>query len=54
MKTAPWNDSSVRWVCEAHPKKEFEHRLWFGFGPVCAGPGEPEDTPENRAKGYIQ
>lgn len=29
------------WICEAHPLQPFEHRLFLGFGPVCAGPGEP-------------
>lgn len=54
VQLAPWNDPNIRWVCEAHPTKDFEHRLCFSFGAICAGPGMPEDTPENRARGYIQ
>lgn len=52
MNKAPWNDSSVRWVCEAHPRKDMSHRVWFFW--ECGGAGMPEDTPENRTKGYIQ
>lgn len=32
---APWNDPTVRWVCEQHPDKDFPH-------DDCAGPGMPE------------
>ncbi len=45
-RVAPWNDPSVKWICEQHPEKEFPH-------DDCAGPGMVEDTPENRRKGYI-
>lgn len=52
-KLGPWHNSSVRWVCEEHPAKDHEHRLWFGFGPECGGAGEPEHTEENIRKGYV-
>ncbi len=32
---APWNNPQVRWVCEAHPDKDFPH-------DDCPGPGMPE------------
>lgn len=50
-KLAPWNDPTVKWVCEEHPRHEQGHKLFFGL--YCDGAGMPEDTPENRAKGYI-
>lgn len=56
LKLGPWNDSSVRWVCEEHPEYEQSHivfnwrRLRF---EECGGAGMPEDTEENRKKGYI-
>lgn len=54
MKKSPWNDKEVRWVCEQHPHKDFEHKIgWWPFRRWCAGPGMPEDTQENRDKGYI-
>lgn len=49
MRIAPWNDPELRWVCEAHPTKDFEHRLFFGLGRECAGPGMPEP---HDAKGH--
>lgn len=56
-KLAPWNDPEVRWVCEQHPNKDFEHRVWswrkFRFVD-CPGPGMPELTKENIKKGYIE
>jgi len=56
LKMGPWNDSTVRWVCEAHPTKDFEHRI-FNWKKLrfeeCGGPGMVEDTPENRKKGYL-
>lgn len=56
-KLAPWNDPKVKWVCEAHPDKEFEHIIWnwrrFRF-IECPGPGMVEDTEENRRKGYFE
>ncbi len=52
-KIAPWNDPSVRWVCEEHPTKEQEHRLFPFFWRRCGGAGMPEPTEENRRKGYI-
>lgn len=42
-KISPWNDPTIRWVCEEHPTKDFEHRLLFGFGPECGGAGMPEN-----------
>ena len=54
MKLGPWNDSSVRWVCEEHPTKDQGHHLWFGFGKECGGAGMPELTQENLDKGYIE
>lgn len=53
MKKAPWNDKELKWVCENHPTKEQEHRLFPFFWLRCGGAGMPEDTLENRAKGYI-
>lgn len=56
MKLAPWNDKELRWVCEDHPTKDFEHKIfnWKKFRfEYCGGAGMPEDTPENRAKGYF-
>ena len=52
----PWNDTEIRWVCEQHPNRDFEHKIfnWCKFRfEECAGPGMPEDTPENRAKGLF-
>jgi hypothetical protein len=54
--TAPWNDPEVRWVCESHPTKDAEHIVfnwWRLRFEECGGPGMPEDTEENRRKGYI-
>ena len=51
MKVAPWNDFEVKGVCEDHPTKEQGHKILFFW--ECGGAGMPEDTPENRAKGYI-
>ncbi len=56
MKIAPWNDKSVRWVCEEHPSKDQSHTIfiWWKFKfEECGGAGMPEDTKENREKGYI-
>lgn len=46
MLLAPWNDPTVKWVCENHPDKEFEVEC-------SCGAGMPEPTPENYQKGYI-
>lgn len=46
MKLGPWNDPNLRWVCEDHPTKDQEHRLFFGFGRECGGAGMPD--PESR------
>ena len=51
-KLAPWNDPNVRWVCENHPTKDFEHKLWFFW--ECGGAGMPEPTEENIRKGYVE
>jgi hypothetical protein len=50
---APWNDSKVRWVCEDHPTKDQEHRLFPFFWKRCGGAGMPEPIEENINKGYI-
>ncbi len=52
MKQAPWNDKEVRWVCEDHPTKDFEHRRWFLLR--CGGAGMVELTQKNIDKGYIK
>ncbi len=42
---APWNDASVRWVCEEHPTKDAEHTVfnWRKFRfEECGGAGMPE------------
>lgn len=52
-KIAPWNDPDVRWVCEDHPTKDQEHRLFPFFWLRCGGAGMPEPTEENIKKGYI-
>ena len=42
----PWNDPTIRWVCEQHPEHDFEHRVWSWrkLGYVeCAGPGMPKE-----------
>lgn len=48
----------IGWSCAAHPKKPFEHRLFFGLGPVCAGPGDaiydPKWLEERREKEIYQ
>jgi len=41
-KIAPWNDPTIRWICEEHPTEEFEHKIGFFFKEVCAGPGMPD------------
>lgn len=46
LKIAPWNDPSVKWVCENHPEKEWEVEC-------SCGAGMPEPTPENYQKGYV-
>lgn len=51
-KLAPWNDPSVKWVCEEHPRYPQGHPLFFGFH--CDGAGMPEPTQENVDKGYIK
>lgn len=51
-KLAPWNDPTVKWVCENHPTKEQSHRIWLFFR--CGGAGMPESTEENIKKGYIK
>ena len=53
LPRAPWNDPKVRWVCEQHPTKDFEHKIGFFFKRECAGPGMPELTEENKRKGYL-
>ncbi len=59
MKQAPWNDSSVRWVCEDHPTYDQGHLMprfaWLPWLSTeeCGGAGMVEDTPQNRAKGYF-
>ena len=45
-RLAPWNDLSVKWVCENHPEKEWEVEC-------SCGAGMPEPTPENYQKGYV-
>ncbi len=56
MKLGPWNDSSVRWVCENHPTKEQSHTI-FNWSKLrfeeCGGAGMPEETEENIRKGYV-
>lgn len=37
---APWNDKTLRWVCEEHPTKEQGHRVWFFW--ECGGAGMPD------------
>lgn len=40
MNLAPWNDPSIRWVCEDHPTKEQGHRVWLFW--ECGGAGMPD------------
>lgn len=39
---APWNDPEVVWVCENHPTKRQEHRLFPFFWKRCGGAGMPK------------
>ena len=41
MIIAPWNDPTIRWVCEQHPTKDFGHKVGL-FRKECAGPWMPE------------
>lgn len=56
---APWNDPTVRWVCEEHPTEDHEHIISEPFMGIftlrrrCGGAGMPEPTEENFRKGYI-
>lgn len=54
-RLAPWNDPSVRWVCENHPDKDFEHKIrhLLFFKRECGGAGMPEITEVNIKKGYV-
>lgn len=40
------HEGILDWRCEQHPNKRFEHRLWFGLGPWCVGPGEAVHDPK--------
>lgn len=40
-KIPPWDDPNVEWVCENHPTKEQEHRLFPWFWLRCGGAGMP-------------
>jgi len=40
-KLAPWNDPSVKWVCEEHPDKPFPH-------DDCGGPGMMDEAGRRR------
>lgn len=51
-KIAPWNDPEVRWVCEEHPTKDQEHRIWLFWR--CGGAGMVEITQANIDKGYVE
>ena len=53
IKLGPWNDSSVRWVCEDHPTEDQSHLVGWIFKRECGGAGMPEPTEENIRKGYI-
>ena len=46
-RVAPWNDENLKWVCEDHPTKEQEHKVWFFWR--CGGAGMPEP---HTAKGH--
>ena len=56
-RLAPWNDPKVRWVCENHPIKDCEHKI-FNWRKLkfeeCGGAGMPEITEENIKKEYIE
>lgn len=40
---APWNDPSIRWVCEDHPTEEQGHSMFTFTGfKECGGAGMPE------------
>ena len=48
-KIAPWNDKSIRWVCEEHPTEEQEHKI--GLFKRCGGAGMPDPkTHDNMGK----
>lgn len=40
------HEGIIGWTCEQHPSKPFEHRLFFGLGEMCAGPGEAVHDPK--------
>lgn len=42
-KLAPWNDPSIRWVCEDHPTEDQSHLI---DGKECGGAGMPAPTVE--------
>ena len=52
IEAQKWDMSTEKWVCEDHPTKEQEHRLFPFFWKRCGGAGMPEPTEENRRKGY--
>lgn len=55
MSIAPWNDPTVRWVCEDHPTEEQGHHVkaWTGFRS-CGGAGMPDPkTHDNMGRPLI-
>lgn len=42
LQPGPWNDPSIRWVCEYHPTREMGHRLFPWFWRRCGGAGMPD------------
>lgn len=45
---APWNDPEVVWVCENHPTKEQDHRLFPRFWKRCGGAGMQKESGEKK------
>ena len=41
-KTAPWNDRSIRWVCENHPEEDQGHMQGLFFPRECGAAGMPD------------